>query len=169
MLQEALVRGAVKFEYDAILGSDVAVAILDHSGSEIVDLRQEWLPQYIYGEAEYEKRVADLKIRRYYGRNSDDKAGILRYTKVSNHIYDLGDIPLPSDERQLSWLLSFYWGVDVPQDTVSGFQSVAIRGSEPSRNVLGQITGVIGRAKASGLRIDPLWVATLGSLGIDLT
>ena len=47
MLQEALLRDAVKFEYEPVLGSDVAVAIVDESGNEVVDLRTEWLPKNI--------------------------------------------------------------------------------------------------------------------------
>jgi len=168
MLQEALVRGAVKFEYDAILGSDVAVAVVDGAGSEIVDLREEWLPRYIYGESEYERRVNDLKIRRYYGWNSEDKAGILRYTKVANHIYDFDDIPLPRDERELAWLLSFYWGVDVAQDNMEGLEQVSKQGSDPKREVKDQLTVLLTKAIANGLRMELTWSRFLRSLGIEL-
>ena len=112
MLQEALLRGAVKFEHDATLGSDIAVAIVNPQGEEVLDLRTEWLPRSIYGDVEYNDRIAQLKQRRYYGRDSEDKAGILRYTKVTNQVFDLADIPLPGNERELAWLLSFYWKVD---------------------------------------------------------
>ena len=61
MLQEALLREAVKFQYDASLGTDIAVAIVDHSGAEVMDLRQDWLPLNIYGETEYNKRVFELR------------------------------------------------------------------------------------------------------------
>ena len=84
MLQEALLRNAVKFEYDGMLRSEVAVAILDGEGNEVVDLRHEWLPVNIYGEDDYADRVVELMRRRYYGRDQQDKAGILRYTKVVN-------------------------------------------------------------------------------------
>ena len=53
MLQEAVMRNAVKFEYDATLGSDIAVAVVDQSGKEVQDLRQEWLPRNIFGDEEY--------------------------------------------------------------------------------------------------------------------
>jgi len=168
MLQEALVRGAVKFEYDAILGSEVAVAIVDAAGTEIVDLREEWLPRYIYGDSEYERRVNDLKVRRYYGRNSEDKAGILRYTKVANHIYDFDDIPLPSDERQLAWLLSFYWGVDVPQNDMAALGYVTNQGSDPGPEVKDQLTALLKQAQAAGLHVEPTWTSKLRSLGIEL-
>ena len=168
MLQEALVRGAVKFEYDDILGSEVAVAIVDAAGSEIVDLREEWLPRYIYGEAEYERRVNDLKVRRYYGRNSEDKAGILRYTKVANHIYDFDDIPLPNDERQLTWLLSFYWGVDVPQNDMTALSYVTNQGSDPGPEVKEQLTALIIKAQAAGLHVESTWFSALRVLGIEL-
>ena len=107
MLQEALLRDAVKFEYETLLGSDLAVAIVDESGEEIVDLRTEWLPENIYGEDDYSNRITDLRRKRFYGESSEDKAGILRYTKVFNRLYDLSDIPEPSNERELTWLLSF--------------------------------------------------------------
>ena len=112
MLQEALLREAVKFEHDPILGSDVAVAIVDGRGREVVDLRQDWLPRGIYGEQDYARRMVDLSRRRYYGRDAQDKAGILRYTKVANELYDLSDIPAPANERELAWLLSFCWNGD---------------------------------------------------------
>ena len=53
MLQEALLREAVVFEYDPVLRSSVAVAVVDSAGHEIVDLRGEWLPVSVYGETEY--------------------------------------------------------------------------------------------------------------------
>ena len=82
MLQEAVMRNAVKFEYDATLGSDIAVAVVDQSGKEVQDLRQEWLPRNIFGDEEYSTRVVELRRRRYYGRDDQDKAGILRYTRL---------------------------------------------------------------------------------------
>ena len=44
MLQEALLRKAVKFEYDNVLGSDIAVAIVDRKGDEVVNLRLSGYP-----------------------------------------------------------------------------------------------------------------------------
>lgn len=168
MLQEALVRGAVKFEYDSILGSDIAVAIINAAGFEIVDLREQWLPRYIYGEAEYERRVNDLKTRRYYGKNSEDKAGILRYTKVFNHIYDLDDIPAPSDERQLAWLISFYWGLDVAQDTMAALAQVVIQGHDPGPDVTSRLELLIIQAQAAGFRVESDWARALAGLGIEI-
>ena len=69
MLQEAVLREAVIFEYDAVMGAEIGVAIVNKNGEEIVDLRQEWLPRNIYGEADYNRRVVDLRRRRYYGRD----------------------------------------------------------------------------------------------------
>ena len=93
MLQEALIRDAVKFEYDSALRSEIGVAIVNDRGEEVVDLRQDWLPRNIYGEAEYTRRVEDLRRRRYYGRDASDKAGILRYTKVTEGLIDLAAQP----------------------------------------------------------------------------
>ncbi len=52
MLREALLRDAVKFEFDGTLRSQVAVAIVDGQGKEIRDLRSDWLPSEIYGRDE---------------------------------------------------------------------------------------------------------------------
>jgi dihydrolipoamide dehydrogenase len=54
MLQEALIREAVKFQYDATLRSDVAVAIVDRNGAEVMDLRPT--------EAEVRERGIDVKV-----------------------------------------------------------------------------------------------------------
>ena len=130
MLQEALLRGAVKFEHDAVLGSDIAVAIVDKQGEVLLDLGKEWLPREIYGHEEYIARVVDLRRRRYYGRDSQDKAGILRYTKVVDAVIDIKDIPPPANERELSWLLSFHWHVDRAYDSLP---ELARRRSEGQR------------------------------------
>ena len=102
MLQEALLREAVRFEYDPSLGADVAIAIVNLRGEQVLELRKDWLPQAIYGEPEYVRRMLELKRRRYYGESSQDKAGILRYTKVTDTLFDLGDIPTPGNERGAS-------------------------------------------------------------------
>ena len=131
MLQEALLRNAVNFEYDGILRSEVAVAILDADGNEVVDLREKWLPVSIYGEEDYADRVAELMHRRYYGRDQQDKAGILRYTKVVNTILDISDVPSPSNERELSWLLSFYWSLDQAYETLDETAAHRAEGMRP--------------------------------------
>jgi len=131
MLQEAILRDAVKFEYDSIMGAEVAVAITDAKGNEVVDLREEWLPSRIYDEADYRERVVSLRRRRYYGQDSADKAGILRYTKVTETLLDLTDVPPPNDERELAWLLSFYWHVDRPSDTLADLIQHLGEGSAP--------------------------------------
>ncbi len=131
MLQEALLRDAVKFEYDSALRSEVAVAIMGHDGNEVVDLREKWLPVNIYGEANYTERMVELMRRRYYGRDQQDKAGILRYTKVVNTILDITDIPAPTDERELSWILSFYWSLDQAYGTLAEVSRHRNQGMRP--------------------------------------
>ena len=37
----------------------------------------EWLPREICGEAEYVRRVLELRHKRYYGKHVEDNAGIL--------------------------------------------------------------------------------------------
>ncbi len=139
MLQEALLRNAVKFEYDSVLGSDIAVAIVNQNGDEVVDLRSEWLPREIYGEAEYKRRVEELNRRRHYGRDAQDKAGILRYTKVNNNILDLRIIPSPINERELAWLLSFYWNVDQAYNSLPELVQHLGEGNLPGPETISQL------------------------------
>ena len=139
MLQEALLREAVKFELDPTLGSEVAVAIIDGDGREVMDLRKEWLPREIYGTADYTQRVRQLKQRRYYGQDAEDKAGILRYTKTTDAIFDLNDIPAPANERELAWLLSFFWNVPMPANTLADLAATQHQGLRPAPHVLREI------------------------------
>ena len=139
MLQESLLREAVKFELDATLGSEVAVAIVDAEGREVVDLRSNWLPREIYGREDYTSRVHQLKQRRYYGRDAEDKAGILRYTKTTDAIFDLDDIPTPTDERELAWLLSFYWNVPLPANTLADLVATSHQGLRPAPHILREL------------------------------
>ena len=162
MLQEALLREAVKFEWDATLGSEVAVAVVDAGGREVMDLRGEWLPREIYGTEDYTQRVRQLKQRRYYGRDAEDKAGILRYTKTTDAVFDLDDIPAPANERELAWLLSFYWNVPMPANTVAELAATRHQGLRPAPHVLREL-----RKKCAGL-VGGLGGASgvLGELGV---
>ena len=139
MLQEALLREAVKFELDVTLGSEVAVAIVDAEGREVMDLRSNWLPREIYGRDDYTSRVHQLKQRRYYGRDAEDKAGILRYTKTTDAIFDLDDIPAPTNERELAWLLSFYWNVPLPANTLADLVATSHQGLRPAPHILREL------------------------------
>ena len=94
-LQEAVLRNAVKFEYDPHIGSSVAVAVADAAGNEVLDLREEWLPRNVYGEEEYVRRINLLRRRRYYGSPDNERAGIMRYTNVVNALVNLSDVPPP--------------------------------------------------------------------------
>ena len=162
MLQEALLRDAVKFEYEPELGSDAAVAIVDENGNEVVDLRTEWLPKNIYGDTDYAQRITELSRRRFYGESSADKAGILRYTKVFNNIYDISDIPVPNNERELTWLLSFYWNVDQPYDTLADLEAHRGEGTSPDAAVSRKLREMFTE---SGISI-PNGDAALSALGL---
>ncbi len=167
MLQEALLREAVKFEHDSALGSDIAVAIVDHQGREVLDLRSDWLPKDIYGEQYYKKRMVELSRRRYYSRNAEDKAGILRYTKVSNDIYDLRDIPAPNSERELAWLLSFYWNVDQAYNSLSELLLHLGEGKRPETPVTQQLEKMYDAGVAQGLELNDEGRKALRGLGIE--
>jgi hypothetical protein len=166
MLTEALLRGAVKFEYDATLRSDIAVAIVNAHGDEVLDLRKEWLPESIYGKEEYIRRIAELTRRRYYGQDAKDKAGILRYTKVINEVYDIEDIPAPADERELSWLLSFYWNVDQAYDSLPELLLHRGEGQRPPPDSLEAIQKMYEEGRAQGLEVPGDSQGALQELGI---
>ena len=165
MLQEALLRDAVKFEYEDLLGSDLAVAIVDEAGNEVVDLRNEWLPKNIYGEKDYSQRITELSRRRFYGESQEDKAGILRYTKVVNRLYDLSDIPVPSNERELAWLLSFFWNVDHAYETLAELRAHVSEGNAPVTDVLKKLQDMYAQATGNGLSLDGAAAAALSYLG----
>jgi hypothetical protein len=166
MLQEALLRNAVKFEYDGLLRSEVAVAILDANSDEVVDLREKWLPVNIYGEADYANRVIDLMRRRYYGRDQQDKAGILRYTKVVSAILDISDIPSPTNERELSWLLSFYWSLDQAYETLAETAARRSEGMRPVAYQLRELQRKYQKGVEFGLSIGTDGRRSLAELGL---
>ena len=163
MLQEALLRDAVKFEWEPLLGSDIAVAIVNESGNEVMDLRSDWLPTNIYGPVDYSKRITELSRRRFYGENPEDKAGILRYTKVVNRLYDLSDIPVPNNERELTWLLSFFWNVDQAYNTLAELDAHKEEGNAPDAALRQALQGMCGKA---GLSLPSDAAAALTSLGL---
>ena len=166
MLQEALLRSAVRFEYDATLGSDIAVAIINHNGDEVLNLRTEWLPRSIYGGAGYNSRVVELRRRRYYGRDAEDKAGILRYTKVTDALMDLADIPPPRNERELSWLLSFYWHVDQAYNSLTELRDRCVDGQRPAHHILRSLQQMYRGGSSQGLALPPDSRTALEDLGI---
>ena len=166
MLQEAVLREAVVFEYDSVMGAEIGVAIINKNGEEIVDLRQEWLPRNIYGETDYNRRVVELRRRRYYGRDSQDKAGILRYTKVTNGLIDLNDIPPPNDERQLAWLVSFYWTVDQPYNTLPELCKHLSEGMRPPDYLLRALNQMYSMGLDQGLQLSSDRNEALNLLGI---
>ena len=166
MLQEALLREAVKFQHDATMRSDIAVAIVDQHGNEVMDLRQEWLPINLYGEDEYTKRVLELRRRRYFGQDASDKAGILRYTKVTDALIDLADIPAPANERELAWLLSFYWKVDQAYNTLTDLLANLEQGHRPMPHLLRELSRQYGLSLSRGLQLTAESQNALRLLGI---
>ena len=166
MLQEALLRDAVKFEFDSALGSDIGVAIVNQRGEEVVDLRPEWLPIGIYGAEAYTGRILKLRQRRYYSRDAEDKAGILRYTKVSDDIIDLGDIPPPSNERELAWLLSFCWHVDQVYNSLSVLVEHRSEGARPGPDLIREIQKKYEAGLSQGLELPLDSLKALVELGL---
>ena len=166
MLQEALLRRAVKFEYESVLGSQVAVAVVDASGREIADLRDQWLPKVIYDLEEYSRRIIQLRRRRFYGRNAEDKAGILRYTKVTDALLDITNIPTPTDERELAWLLSFYWHVDMAYNTLPELAAHRHEGMRPPSHLLRLLHQIYETTRAQGLELGESSRSALRALGL---
>ena len=166
MLQEALLRGAVKFEHDRVMGTDIAVAVVNKQGDEIVDLRTEWLPRAIYGETEYEARVMELRRKRFYGVDAGDKSGILRYTKVTNELIAVTDIPVPSNERELAWLLSFYWHVDMAYNSLADLAAHQSDGTSPPSDLLSSLQGAYKASLEHGLQLQSHSRDALSALGL---
>ena len=166
MLQEALLRGAVKFEYEAVLGSKVAVAVVNQRGEEVQDLRKEWLPLEIYGEAEYARRVQELQRRRYYGKDAQDRAGILRYTKVTDGLFTLDDIPAPNNEREQAWLLSLSWHVDQAYNSLPELAAHLDEGQRPPLERLQALQQMFEVALAQGLQLSEEGRGALSTLGL---
>ena len=167
MLQEAVLRGAAKFEYDAVMGADVAVAIVNEGGEEVFDLRAEWLPRIIYGKSDYYSRVLALRRRRYYGRDAEDKAGILRYTKVADALIDLTDVPPPSSERELAWLLSFHWNVDQAYNSLPDLARHRSEGLRPASHILRALKEMCDTGLAQGSELSQESHDALKVLGIN--
>ncbi len=167
MLQEALLRGAVKFEPDDILGSEVGVAIVDHEGAEVIDLRPDWLPGEIYGAEEYGRRMLKIRRRRYYSRDAEDKAGILRYTKVNNQLFDLPDIPPPRSERELAWLLSFYWKIDQAYSSLTEVVDHLNEGKRPDEASLESLQAMYKEGVSQGLELPVGSRSILVDLGLE--
>lgn len=166
MLQEALLRDTVKFEYNPLLRSDVAVAILDAAGREAVDLRSEWLPENIYGEKEYAERIVDLRRTRYYGADATGRAGILRYTRVIDELINLNDIPAPVEERELARLLSFFWHVDQSYTSLAELADHLGEGQRPSVTRLHQLRARYEDGVAQGLDLSGDSRSSLGLVGL---
>ena len=166
MLQEALLREAIMFEYDAMLGSDVAVAMVNLQGETVLDLRTEWLPIVIYGEKEYARRIVDLSRRRYYSRDAQDKAGILRYTKVTDDLLDIADIPPPTNERELAWLLSFYWKLDGAYNSLPELALHRQEGRKPEPQTIAAIQKMYQAGLEQGLDLPPKSRKALQEAGI---
>ena len=167
-LQEALLRDAVKFEFDGTLRSDVAVAVVNSQGDEVLNLREDWLPSEIYGRADYTKRVTQLLRRRYYGLDATDKAGILRYTKVSDAVIDLADIPPPQNERELTWLLSYYWHVGSACNSAVELAQARGQGRSPLPHILRSLQRIYETASAHGLDVPAEGRDALRTLGFRI-
>ena len=166
LLQEALLREAVVFEHDDTLGSDIAVAVVNAQGETVLDLREGWIPKEIYGEDDYAVRMQELSRRRYYSRDSQDKAGILRYTKVQDAIIDMADIPSPIEERELAWLLSFYWHVDQAYNTLPELVARLGEGRRPSAGRMAAIQSMYEAGLSQGLELSESGQAALEQVGI---
>ncbi len=166
LLQEALLREAVIFEHDETLGSDIAVAVVNTQGETVLDLREGWIPKEIYGEDDYAARMRELSRRRYYSRDSQDKAGILRYTKVQDAMIDMADIPSPIEERELAWLLSFYWHVDQAYNTLPELVARLGEGRRPSAGRMAAIQSMYEAGLSQGLELSESGQAALEQVGI---
>ena len=104
--------------------------------------------------------------RRYYGRDQQDKAGILRYTKVVNTILDISDVPAPANERELSWLLSFYWSLDQAYETLGEAAAHRGEGMRPVAYQINELQRKYRDGLQSGLAIDEAGRPAFSGLGL---
>ena len=94
-------------------------------------------------------------------------AGILRYTKVTYSLIDIKDIPTPGDERELAWLLSFYWHLDKAYDTLAEAVDHCTEGMRPPPHLLRELSRTCATADADGLRLSEGQRRALGELGVS--
>ena len=139
---------------------------MNANGDMVLDLKEQWWPKQIYGEQEYGKRVAELRRRRYYGHDSQDKAGILRYTKVTDALFDMQDIPTPRNERELAALLSFSWHVDQCYGTLSELAQHLHEGQRPAFPVLQSLQDMYQTGLTQGLELPAGSRGALMTLGL---
>ena len=90
----------------------------------------------------------------------------MRYTKVVNELYDLTDIPIPNNERELTWLISFFWGVDRAYDSIADLDAHKNEGSVPDALTTQKLKGMYEEAAGKGLRLPSAASAQLESLGL---
>jgi hypothetical protein len=108
----------------------------------------------------------DLRRRRYYGVSSEDKAGILRYTKATDALVDLGDVPPPSNERDLAWLLSFHWHVNNAYDTLRDLAEHRGEGTCPSEYMLRALQWKYDEGANTGLGLSAESAKALLAVGL---
>lgn len=168
MLQEALLRGAIKFEADPLLGADVAVAIVNNNGEEVQNLRNDWLPREVYGQEGYRTRLSQLRQKRYYGESQEDKSGILRYSKTSNSLFDHDDIPTPKSERELSWLFSFFLNLDQACNTLEETVQAINQKANVAPDLVRFFQNKLEEAIAQGLELPENSKSSLKALGLTI-
>ena len=93
----------------------------------------------------------------------------MRYTKVVNELYDLSDIPVPNNERELTWLLSFFWNVDQAYDTIVELDAHKDEGTAPDATIMQKLQGMYGEAVDNGFSLPRGASSSLGSLGLQTT
>ena len=122
----------------------------------------------IYGEEEYRRRVQQIRQRRYYGVDASDKAGILRYTKVKGELFSLADIPLPENERELTWLLSLFWHLDQSYNSLTEMFDHVNEGEPPPLEEIRSLEQVIYESGSSVFESNPQGKEILKSLGFNV-
>ena len=130
-------------------------------------LRPDWLPQNIYGSDDYNNKIDSLKYKRYYGSSQEDKAGILRYTKANNEIFEIDDIPSPRDEREAAWLISFYWSLDQAYENIPSLDNSVSGPAKPDLSTISAIQEKLNTSLRNGLRIGLEAKETLGKFGLN--
>ena len=83
-----------------------------------------------------------------------------------NTILDISDAPAPANERELSWLLSFYWSLDQAYETLTETAAHRFEGMRPVAYQIRELQRKCDAGLGSGLSLDDAARRSLGELGL---
>ena len=79
---------------------------------------------------------------------------------------DLPDIPPPLNERELAWLLCFFWNMDWAYSSLSEAAAHKSEGARPPDGLLRDLRGTYQAGGAQGLTLTQEQLGALEELGL---